>query len=186
MEKIWLRSYPQGVPETINVDTYSSLVEAFKTHCEQFSKNISFSNFGVKITYEELYKMSYYFAVFLNQHLKIKPSERFAIMMPNILQFPVAMFGALQAGLIIVNVNPLYTARELACQLKDSGATGIIVIENFAHELEKALPQTEIQHVIVAKLGDLLGFIKGRLINFAVAHVKKMVPKWNIPHAIFF
>lgn len=186
MEKVWLKSYPPGVPETLNVDTYNSLVEAFLEHCEQFSKRHAFNNFKVKMSYHKLEVMTRHFAAFLQKELKMKKSERFAIMMPNLFQFPIALFGALRAGLIIVNVNPLYTARELAYQLKDSGATGIIVLENFAYELAKALPHTDIKHVIIAKIGDCLGLIKGAFANFVVKRVKKMVPGWHIPHAIMF
>jgi len=186
MEKVWLKSYPPGVPETLNVDTYSSLVEAFSEHCEQFSRRPAFNNFGVKMSYHELEKMTSYFAAFLQKKFKMKKSERFAIMLPNLLQFPVALLGALRIGLIIVNINPLYTARELAYQLKDSGATGIIVLENFAHELAKALPHTEVKHVIITKMGDCLGLIKGSLANFLVKRVKRMVPNWHIPDAVMF
>lgn len=186
MEKIWLKSYPPGVPETLNVDNYTSLVEAFLTQCEHFARKPVFNNFGVKISYQELEKMSRHFAAFLQKKFNMKKSERFAIMLPNLLQFPIALFGALRIGLIVVSVNPLYTARELAYQLKDSGATGIIVLENFAHELAKALPHTDIKHVMVTKIGDCLGLVKGQLANFVVKRVKRMVPEWHISDTVFF
>ena len=186
MEKIWLKSYPPGVPETLNTDTYGSLVEAFDSYSKQFSQKNAFSNFGVQLTYQEMEKLTRNFAAFLRHQLKMKKSERFAIMLPNVLQFPIAMIGALRAGLIVVNVNPLYTAPELVYQLKDSGATGIIVLENFANELSKALPETDVKHVIVTKMGDCLGVVKGSLINFVVKRIKKMVPDWNIPEALHF
>lgn len=186
MEKVWLKSYPLGVPETLNMDNYSSLVEAFLAQCQRFSRKPAFCNFGVKISYHELEKISYHFAAFLQKKLKMKKSERFAIMMPNLLQFPIALLGALRTGLIVVNLNPLYTVHELAYQLKDSGATGVIVLENFAHKLEKALPYTDTKHVIVTKMGDCLGLIKGQLANFVVKRIKKMVPAWDIPQAVFF
>jgi long-chain acyl-CoA synthetase len=186
MEKVWLKSYPPDVPETLNVDTYHSINEAMEIYCQQFSNKPAFTNFGVTITYQDLEKMTKQFAAFLQQHLKMKKNDRFAIMLPNVMQFPIAMFGALRAGLIVTNINPLYTAHELAFQLQDSGATGIIVLENFAHELSLALPKTEIKHVIVARMGDCLGWIKGCIANFVVKYIKHLVPAWEIADTIDF
>lgn len=186
MEKVWLKSYPTGVPETLNVDAYDSIVEAFETYCQQFGDNYAFTNFGTRYTYADIDAATRDFAAFLQQRLKLKKLERFAIMLPNILQFPIAMIGALRAGLIVVNVNPLYTAREIADQLKDAGVTGIIVLENFASELAKALPATDIKHVIITKVGDCLGFFKGFAANFIAKYIKRLVFKWNIPDTILF
>ncbi len=186
MDKVWLKSYPPDVPVTLDFDRTRSLIDAFESQCEQFSKHTAFINFGVKLTYHQMDKLTQAFAAFLQKHLHLKKGERFAIMMPNTLQFPIALLGALRAGLVIVNVNPLYTARELAHQLQDSGATAIIVLENFARELSMALPKTSVKHVIVAQLGDCLGWIKGNLANFLVKHVKRMVPSWRIQEAIYF
>ena len=180
MEKVWLKNYPRGIPETVNVDVYSSIVEAFETYSEQFATKYAFNSLGVRLTYGEMNKITRDFAAFLQQHLKLKKSDRFAIMLPNVLQFPLAMFAAIRAGLVVVNVNPLYTAREIAHQLRDAGAKAIIVLENFATELEKALPETQIEHVIVTKVGDCLGSIKGGVVNFVLDHVKNAVPHWNI------
>lgn len=185
MEKVWLNSYPADVPETLNVDYYHSLNEMFEAHFSQFKKKPAFINFGVSLTYESLEQLSTHFAAFLQKSLHQKKGDRFAIMLPNILQFPVAMFGALRAGLIVTNVNPLYTSRELATQLKDSGATTIIVLENFLHELVLALPHTKIQHVIVTKIGDGLGLLKGSIANF-IAKFKRLVPAWELARTISY
>lgn len=186
MEKIWLKSYPPQIPAEINVDIYQSIVDMFEKSCERYQNAIAFSNLGSKMPYAELEKQSQIFAAFLQQRLGLKKGDRVAIMLPNILQYPVAMFGILRAGLIVVNVNPLYTATELAHQLQDCGAETIIVLANFANVLETALPQTNIKHVIVTEIGDLLGAIKGSLVNLVVKHIKKMVPAWHIPNAITF
>lgn len=186
MDKIWLKSYPPGVPETVNVDTYHSINEAMDVYCQQFANKPAFMNFGVTLTYQELDKITKQFAAFLQQHLKMKKNDRFAIMLPNVMQFPIAMFGALRAGLVVMNINPLYTAHELAFQLEDSGATAVIVLENFAHELSLALPQTKIKHVIIARMGDCLGWLKGGVANFLVKYIKRLVPAWQITDTIDF
>lgn len=182
MEKIWLKSYPPGVPATVHYDNYSSLIDFFEKQCEKFASAVACQNFHKKITYGELNEQSIFFAAYLQKKLGLKKGMRVAIMLPNLLQFPVAMLGILRAGLVVVNVNPLYTSRELAHQLKDSGAKAIIVLENFAKELQEALPQTDIEHVIVTKLGDCLGW-RGSLMSFAVKYVKKMVPAWKIENS---
>lgn len=186
MEKIWLRTYPKDVPADINPNLYSSLVALFEHNCQRFSNKPAFSNLGTQLTYAEVAEKSHHFAAFLQQELKLEKGARVAIMMPNLLQYPVTLFGILCAGMTVVNVNPLYTAPELAHQLRDSGAETIIVLANFASVLEKALPQTAVKHVIVTEVGDLFGGVKGALVNFVVKHIKKMVPDWQIPGVIKF
>lgn len=184
MEKIWLNSYPKGVPAEIDLNAFSSLVDIFETSCKKYPNRPAYLNFGHKMTYAELDEKSKHFASFLQNKLHLAKGDRFGIMLPNLLQYPVVMFGALRAGLIIVNINPLYTARELVHQLSDAGATAIIVLENFASVLQTALPKTPIKHVITTQLGDMLAMPKAWLMNFAVKHIKRMVPSWDIPGSI--
>jgi len=184
LEKIWLDSYPEGVPATINPDNYASLVEVFEESTQKFSDLPAFANMGHEITYRNLEEQSRYFSAYLQNELKLVKGDRIAIMMPNVLQYPIAMFGALRAGLVVVNVNPLYTPRELEHQLNDSGAKAIVVISNFADTLEKVIDKTPIEHVVLTNLGDQFGPLKRTLVNFAVKYIKKMVPKFNLPHAI--
>jgi long-chain acyl-CoA synthetase len=186
VEKIWLQTYPKDVPADINPNLYPSLVALFETNCQRFSNKTAFSNLGTELTYAELEEKSHHFAAFLQQELKLAKGTRVAIMMPNLLQYPIVLFGALCAGMTVVNVNPLYTPPELAHQLRDSGAEAIVVLANFAHVLEKALSQTAIKHVIVTEVGDLFGSVKGALVNFVVKHIKKMVPAWQIAGALKF
>lgn len=187
MEKIWLKNYPPGVPAEINPDAYQSLVEIFETSCKHNLDHPAFYNFGSTLTYSQLEKDSGYFAAYLQQELKLNKGDRIAIMLPNCLQYPVAMFGALRAGLIVVNVNPLYTADELTHQLNDSGAVAIVAVTNFAATVQKTLPRTPaIKHVIITKIGDLLKPLKGLMIDFALKYIYKKIPVWNIPHAINF
>lgn len=186
MEKIWLREYPEGVVHEINPDAYPSLVEVFRDSCEQFRDKPAFTNMGTSITFRALEEKTRYFAGYLQTVLGLRKGDRFAIMLPNLLQYPVALFGALRAGLIVVNVNPLYTARELEYQLKDSGAETIVILANFAHVLEQVLSKTFVKHVIVTEIGDLLPFPKSCIVNCVVHFIKKMVPAWNIPQAISF
>ena len=186
MEKLWLKSYEPGVPEFINPDQYTSLV-ALATECfAKFKDKTCYTNMGASLSYQQIDEKSQAFAGFLQQTCRLAKGERVAIMMPNVMQYPVALFGILRAGMTVVNVNPLYTPRELRLVLQDSGAKCIVVLANFAHVLEQALEGSDIQHVVVTELGDLLGCVKGPLINFVVKHVKKMVPAWNIPHAYAF
>lgn len=185
-KKVWLNEYTAGVSETINPDSYHSLVHLFETQADHFSDRPVFTNFGVSLSYHEMKKAIRNFAAFLQQTLKLKKGDRFAIMMPNVLQYPVAIFGALKAGLVIVNINPLYTAPELTQQLNDSGAETILVLENFAHRLEEALPHIKIKNILIGKIGDLLGPVKGRLFNFAVRYLQRKIPHYNLPNAIFF
>jgi long-chain acyl-CoA synthetase len=179
MEKIWLRSYQEGVPAEINPDAYSSLCELFFRSCEKFADKPAITNLGTTITYREVARLSQAFAAYCQQELKLQKGDRLAIMLPNILQYHVVLFGALLAGLVVVNVNPLYTTRELTHQLRDSGAQTIVVLANFAHVVKETLPSTSIKHVIVTQLGDLLSWPKSWIVNFVVKYIKKMV-KWNI------
>jgi len=187
MEKIWLRSYPQGVPEFIDVNEFKSLGQLFEQSCAQDGARLAYINMGVGITYGELDRLSRDFAAYLQDVLKLPQGARVALMMPNLLQYPVCMFGALRAGYVVVNCNPLYTHRELEHQLKDSGAEAIVIVENFAHTLEQALPLVPgLKHVIVTSLGDMLGLVKGTVVNLVVRHVKKMVPAWKLPRHVKF
>jgi len=187
VEKVWLeKSYPPGVPFEINPDKYPSLVAMFNKYSVQYSDRTAFINLGAEITYAQLAKQATDFAAYLQHDLGLKKGDKFAIMVPNTLQYPIALFGALLAGLTVVNVNPLYTARELEHQLKDSGAKAMLIIENFAQTLEKIIDQTPVEHVIMTSLGDRLGLIKGTIVNAVVKHVKKMVPAFNLPDAIRF
>ena len=186
MEKIWLRSYPQGVPAEINPDTLQSLVELLEQSCEKFADLPSFYNLGTAFTYRQLDAHSKAFASYLQNELKLKKGDRFAIMLPNILQYPVAMYGALRAGLTVVNVNPLYTAPELIAQINDSGAETIIVLANFASTVQKALPETSLKNVIVTKIGDFFSLPKSSLMHFILKYIKKKIPDWRITGAINF
>lgn len=183
MEKVWLKQYASDVPHEINPNEFSSLVELFEQSCEKYADAPAFVNLNCQLTYRQLFTASSNFAAYLQNELKVKKGDRIALMMPNILQYPVCLFGALQAGLVIVNVNPLYTARELVKQLSDCGAETIVCLSNFAHVLQHALPETRVTNVIITELGDMCGFIKSRLINFVVNKIKKKVPKWYIPYA---
>ena len=186
MEKIWLREYPPGVPAEVDLNEFSSLKDILEKSCQRFADLPAFSNMGVTLRYRDIDRLSRAFGAWLQQTLGLGKGERVALMMPNILQYPVALFGILRAGLIVVNVNPLYTPRELEHQLKDSGATAIVIIENFAHTLQEVLDRTPVKTVITTQLGDLFPFPKRPLVNFVVKRVKKMVPAWSIPGAIPF
>ena len=186
MEKLWLKSYEQGVSPEIDISQYSSISDVFRQSVEKFSDKPAFQNMGKTLTYAEVGKLATDFASYLQNVLKLPRGERVAIMMPNVLQYPIALFGILQAGLVAVNTNPLYTPRELEHQLKDSGATTIVVLENFANTLELVLPRTQIKHVIVASVGEMFGMIKGALMNFVIRKVKKMVPEYRIPNTVTF
>lgn len=186
MDPIWLEHYPDTVPREINPDEFESLADMFTETCQQFSDRIAVSNFGSKLTFQELHDKSRDFAAFLQQDLGLKKGDRVAIMLPNVMQYLVALFGILRAGCIVVNVNPLYTERELSHQLNDAEAKAIIVLANFANVLAKALPHTKVQHVVVTQLGDMLGFPKGPIVNFVVKYIKRLVPKFAIDSAISF
>ena len=186
MEKPWLDSYEKGVKTEIDETLYQSIPDVFRQSVEKFANQPAFQNMGKTLTYAEVGKLAQDFASYLQNVLKLPRGERVAIMLPNLLQYPIALFGILQAGLVAVNTNPLYTPRELEHQLKDSGATTIIVLENFANTLELVLPRTQIKHVIVASVGEMFGFFKGSLINFVLRKVKKMVPEYRISDTIPF
>jgi len=186
MKKIWLDSYPKGVPAEIDPPACGSLGELLGRSCARFRDRTALSSMGVSITYGELEGLSRDFGAYLQQVLRLQRGERVAIMLPNLLQYPVALFGALRAGLTVVNVNPLYTASELAHQLADSGATAIVVLENFARTLQEALPGTAVRFVIATRVGDLFPSPKRWLVNFAVKYLKRMVPRWRLPGALRF
>lgn len=186
MDKIWLKSYPPGVPAEIDPNEFGSLGDLFEKSCRRFGERTAFHNMGCSLSFNELERLSAKFGAYLQQELKLQRGARVALMMPNVLQYPIAMFGVLRAGYTVVNCNPLYTARELEHQLKDSGAEAIVIVENFAHTLQQALPQTAIRQVLVTGLGDQLGFPKSLLVNLVVRHVKKMVPAWALPGHIRF
>ncbi|HEY8230632.1 MAG TPA: AMP-binding protein [Rhodanobacteraceae bacterium] len=182
----WLAHYPPGVPAEIDIDAFPSIIAMFEQACSRHPQRPAYSSFGVTLTWAELDRQSTAFAAFLANEWKLGKGDRLAIMLPNLLQYPIALFGALRAGLTVVNVNPLYTARELQHQLEDSGANSIVVLENFAATLQETLGKTHVQHVIVTSIGDQLGFPKGPLISFAVKHLKKMVPRWSLPGHLCF
>jgi long-chain acyl-CoA synthetase len=182
----WLANYPPGVPAEIGPLTYPTIPALLAGSVAKFGSRPAFENFGVQMSYGELDRLSRDFAAYLQSGLGLRKGDRVAVMMPNVLQYPIALFGILRAGLIVVSVNPLYTARELEHQLKDSGASAIVIYEGAAATLQSVLRATPVKHVIVAAVGDMLGFAKGMLINFVLRHVKKMVPDWNIASAIRF
>jgi long-chain acyl-CoA synthetase len=184
MEKIWLKSYPKGVPADINVNTYRSIPDLIEQNIGKYRDRPAYICMGKTITFGDVDRLSTAFGAWL-QSKGLAKGARVAVMMPNVLQYPAAVFGILRAGYTVVNVNPLYTPRELEHQLKDSGAEAIMILENFATTLEQVLAKTPVKHVVVAALGDLLGF-KGMIVNFVVRKVKKMVPAFNLPGAIRF
>jgi long-chain acyl-CoA synthetase len=186
MNKIWLQHYPEGIPAEVDVRQYRSLKEILEQSCQRFAALPAFTNMGTTITYAELDRLTRQFGAFLQQQLRLEKGARIAIMMPNLLQYPVALFGALRAGMTVVNVNPLYTARELRHQLRDSGAEAIVVLENFAHTLQEVLGDTPVKAVITTQVGDLLPALKSMLVNFVVKRVKRLVPEWRIAAALDF
>ncbi len=180
----WYKHYPKGVPREINPDQYKNLPELFEEIFQKHGSNEAYENMGKVLTYSEVDELSNNFAAYLQNEAGLKKGDRMAIQMPNCLQYPIAMIGALKAGVIVVGTNPLYTAREMAHQFKDSGAKAIVIVANFASNLEKILEETEIKTVIVTQLGDMLGGLKGGIVNFVVKNIKKMVPSYNLPTAI--
>jgi long-chain acyl-CoA synthetase len=184
MEKIWLKSYPKGVPTEINVDAYRSIPDLFDANIGKYRARPAYICMGKTITFADVDRLSTCFGAWL-QSKGLAKGARVAVMMPNVLQYPAAVFGILRAGYTVVNVNPLYTPRELEHQLKDSGAEAIVILENFATTLEHVLPRVPVKHIVVASLGDLLG-VKGLIVNFVVRNVKKLVPAFNLPGAIRF
>jgi len=186
VEKPWLSHYPIDVPKEINPDEYPSLIEMFENAVRNYADQPAFENMGSIMTYRKLEERSRAFAAYLQNDLKLSKGERVAIMMPNLLQYPVALFGILRAGLIAVNVNPLYTPRELEHQLNDSGATTIVIVSNFANTLEQIVDNTQIKNVVLTSLGQMLPRAKGTIVDFVVKYVKGMVPKYHLPGAISF
>ncbi len=186
LNKVWLNRYPADVPAEINPDRYHSLIDMFEQAVERYADNPAFINMGETMSFLKLEERSRAFAAYLQQGMGLKKGDRVALMMPNLLQYPVAMFGVLRAGMVVVNVNPLYTPRELEHQLCDSGASAIVIVSNFAHTLEKVVSQTQIKHVILTRLGDELSLAKGTLVNLVVKYIKRMVPKYHLPGAISF
>jgi long-chain acyl-CoA synthetase len=184
--KIWRDAYPKGIPFEIDVRPYPSLTDMLERSCSRFREKPAFANMDVALTYGEFDRLSRSFGAYLQKVLGLTKADRVAIMLPNLLQYPVALFGVLRAGMTVVNVNPLYTASEVAHQLADSGATAIVVLENFAHTLETALPKTRIRHVVTTQVGDLFAPGKRWFVNFVVKRVKRMVPRWHIPGAFSF
>jgi long-chain acyl-CoA synthetase len=188
MEKIWLKNYPNGIPADVNVQEFASIKEVLKRSCERFAGLPAYSNMGASMTYAELDQHSRDFAAYLQNTLGLHKGDRVAIMMPNLLQYPVALFGVLRAGLVVVNVNPQYTAPELEHQLTDSGAVAIVVLENFAHTLQLVLDKNPALRltVITTEVGDMLPVVKEVITNVVVKYVKKMVPEWSIPNTTEF
>ncbi|MBB4012125.1 long-chain-fatty-acid--CoA ligase FadD [Niveibacterium umoris] len=186
MEKVWLKSYPAGVPADINLSEYGAIGDLFAEGVRKFGARAAYVNMDKAISYDELDRQTASFAAFLQQELKLPKGARIALMMPNLLQYPICLWGALRAGYVVVNCNPLYTPRELEHQLKDSGADVIVILENFASTLQEVLAHTPVKHVIVTRIGDALGGVKGALVSFVVKNIKKMVPAWNIPGHIPF
>ena len=181
MDRNWLTHYPPGVPADIDPDRYASLRDIFEEACAAHRHAPAFTNMGATLSYAQLDELSRAFASWLQKKSGLAPGDRVALMMPNILQYPIALFGVLRAGMAVVNTNPLYTARELEHQLKDSGAKAIVIVENFVHVLQQVLPRTDLKHVLVTRIGDLLGIPRGFIVNFVLRYVRKQIPKWNIP-----
>ena len=186
MNKVWLKNYPSGVPAEINPNEYPSLTTLIESSCLRFASLDAFTSLGRTLSYEEYDHRARDFAAWLQQSAKLQRGDRIAIMLPNVLQYPIALFGALRAGLTIVNTNPLYTARELEHQLADSGAKAIVILENFAHTLADVIEHTNLEHVIVTGVGDQLGWPKATLVNLVVRHVRKQVPRYDLPGALRF
>jgi long-chain acyl-CoA synthetase len=184
-DRIWLKSYPPGVASDIDVTRYASMVAMMEESFKKFADRPAYSFMGKEQSYKQVDELSQTFGVYL-QSLGLAKGDRVAVMMPNVLQYPIAVAGILRAGYTLVNVNPLYTARELEHQLKDSGAKAIVILENFAATLEKCLAATPVKHIVLCAMGDQLGLLKGTLVNYVVRNVKKMVPVFNLPTAVRF
>jgi long-chain acyl-CoA synthetase len=186
IDRPWLIQYPAGVPAEIDVDAFASLKDMFAASCTRYAASPAYASMGTVLTFRQLDDASRAFAAWLQKVARLQRGDRVALMMPNLLQYPVALFGALRAGMVVVNVNPLYTPRELEHQLADSGATAIVVLENFAHTLERVIASTSVRTVITTQVGDLLPAFKRLLTNAVVKHVKKMVPPWRLDGAVDF
>ncbi|MDI5994966.1 long-chain-fatty-acid--CoA ligase FadD1 [Pseudomonas sp. MDMC216] len=183
-ENFWKDKYPVGVAAEINPDQYPNILAVLKESCQRFADKPAFSNLGKTLTYGEIYKLSGDFAAYLQKHTDLKPGDRIAVQLPNVLQYPIVVFGAMRAGLVVVNTNPLYTAREMEHQFNDSGAKALICLANMAHLAEQVVPKTGVKTVIVTEVGDMLPTFKRLLVNAVIKHVKKMVPAYNLPKAI--
>ncbi len=186
MDRVWLKSYPEGVPAEVDLGRLRTLSQLIDEGCAQYADSIAYVQMGRSLTYRQLDELSRRFAAYLQKTARLAKGERFAIMLPNVLQYPIAMFAALRSGLVVVNTNPLYTAPELEHQLMDSGATAILVLENFAHVVQKVLPRTQLKHVFVTSVGDLLGFPKSAIVNYVVRKRRKQVPPWDMSGAVSF
>ena len=184
MDRPWLASYPPGVAADVDVHQFKSIRDIFAQSCSRFAASPAFTNMGRTITYAELDRLSRDFGAWLHSGAGLERGARVAIMMPNCLQYPVALFGALRAGFVVVNCNPLYTPRELEHQLNDSGAEAIVILENFCKTLQAVIEKTQVRKVVTTQLGDLLGFPKWLIANYVVKRVKKMVPEWSIPGTV--
>jgi len=184
MEKVWLKSYPCGIPEEVDLDAYQSVTDVFEQAINSYGERPCFSNLGTTLTYNDMDRYTDQLASYLQNLPGMEKGDRVAVMMPNVLQNPISIFAALRAGFVVVNTNPLYTARELELQLSDSGAKAIIVMENFCHTLDEVIDRTSIQHVVTTQLGDLLHFPKSLIVNLVVKYVKKMVPEFSLPQRV--
>ena len=185
-ENFWKDKYPVGINSEIDPDEYQNIQAVLRQSCERFAGKPAFSNLGKTLTYGELYKLSGDFAAYLQQNTDLQPGDRIAVQLPNLLQYPIVVFGAMRAGLIVVNTNPLYTAREMEHQFNDSGAKALVCLANMAHLAEEVLPKTGIRHVVITEVGDMLPTLKRMLVNAVVKHVKKMVPEYRLPQAMSF
>lgn len=186
MEKIWLKHYPKGVEQEIDPEKYKSIVDLIQQSVASYGDSPCMTNMGVTFTYSEIDRYSDYFASYLINECNLKKGDRIAIQMPNVLQYPIAMIGAIKAGIIVVNTNPLYTDREMEHQFMDADVKMVVILENFAHLLEKILPHTNIKHIVITSVGDLFPFPKNKIVNLAIKYVKRMVPSYNLPHAVSF
>lgn len=185
-ESFWADKYPEGIPAEINPDQYPNVLAVLKESCTRFADRPAFTNLGKTITWGEMYRLSGEFAAYLQTHAGLQPGDRIAVQLPNVLQYPIVVFGAMRAGYVVVNTNPLYTAREMEHQFNDSGAKALVCLANMAHLAEQVVPRTGVKHVIVTEVGDMLPPVKRLLVNTVVKRVKKMVPAFNIPGAVPF
>lgn len=186
MEKIWLKSYPQGIRAEVPTNTYKNLVDALNQSVSKYSEQVAFTNMGSNLTFKELDKISDEFASFLQNKAGLKKGDRIAIQLPNLLQFPIAMFGALKAGLIVVTVNPLYSQREMEHQFADAQIKALVILSNFAYKLEGILKKNPIETIITTEIGDMLGWPKSLIVNSVAKYIKKMVPKYKIENTYSF
>jgi long-chain acyl-CoA synthetase len=184
-QRPWLKNYPPGIPANIDHTKYETLLDFLNECFQKYASLPVFECMGKKLTYAEVDRFSTQFGAYLHSR-GLQPGDKIALMMPNMLQYPIAVFGALKAGLIIVNTNPLYTPREMLFQFEDSGVKGIVILENFASNLESVLPKTKIDTVIISSIGEMLGSVKGTIVNFVVRNIKRMVPKYHIPNTVTF